>query len=74
MAMDLEGLCASAGAACTSGSTKPSHVLSAMGLSPPEARATIRFSLGWSSTEADVGGALEIIPPLVDRVRRAIPL
>ena len=74
MAMDLEGLCASAGAACTSGSTKPSHVLSAMGLSPPEARATLRFSLGWSSTEADVDGALDVIPPLVERVRRAIPL
>jgi cysteine desulfurase len=74
MAMDLEGLCASAGAACTSGSTRPSHVLSAMGLSPPEARATIRFSLGWSSTEADVDGALAVIPRLVERVRSAIPI
>jgi cysteine desulfurase len=72
MAMDLEGLCASAGAACTSGSTKPSHVLSAMGLSAPEARATLRLSLGWSSSESDVEGALRIIPTLVRRVREAI--
>ena len=49
MALDLEGICASAGAACTSGSTTPSHVLSAMGLSVDEARATLRLSLGWNS-------------------------
>ena len=51
MALDLEGICASAGAACTSGSTTPSHVLSAMGLTVDEARATLRLSLGWSSTD-----------------------
>ncbi len=73
MALDLEGICASAGAACTSGSTRPSHVLSAMGLTAAEARATLRLSLGWSSTEADVDGALERIPALVERVRAAIP-
>jgi len=73
MALDLEGLCASAGAACTSGSTKASHVLSAMGLSLAEARGTLRLSLGWCSTEADVDRALELIPPLLARVRKAIP-
>jgi cysteine desulfurase len=73
MALDLEGLCASAGAACTSGSTRPSHVLSAMGLSPAEARATLRLSLGWCSSGDDVERALEVIPPLVRRVRAAIP-
>jgi cysteine desulfurase len=72
MALDLEGICASAGAACTSGSTRPSHVLSAMGLGVAEARATLRLSLGWCSTEADVARALEVIPPLVHRVRAAI--
>ena len=72
MALDLEGVCASAGAACTSGSTKPSHVLTAMGLSTPEARGTLRLSLGWSSTEEDVEEALRIIPPLVAKVREAI--
>ncbi len=74
IAMDLEGICASAGAACTSGSTKPSHVLSAMGLSVNEARATIRFSVGWPTTAEEVEAALRIVPPLVERVRREIPL
>ena len=74
IAMDLEGICASAGAACTSGSTKPSHVLSAMGLSVNEARATIRFSVGWSTTAEEVEAALRVVPPLVERVRREIPM
>ncbi len=72
MALDLEGICASAGAACTSGSTTPSHVLSAMGLTADEARATLRLSLGWSSADADVEHALRVIPGAVRRVREAL--
>jgi cysteine desulfurase len=72
MALDLDGLCASAGSACTSGSTKPSHVLSAMGLSPAQARATLRFSLGWTTTETEIEQALRMMPPLVERVRREV--
>jgi cysteine desulfurase len=72
MALDLEEVCASAGAACTSGSTTPSHVLTAMGLSVDEARSTLRLSLGWSSTDADVDAALRLLPPLVARVKHAI--
>ncbi len=72
IALDLDGVCASAGAACTSGSTKPSHVLSAMGLTVDEARATLRLSLGWCSTAGDVDRALLLLPPLVERVRKAI--
>jgi cysteine desulfurase len=72
MSLDLEGICASAGAACTSGSTTPSHVLSAMGLSVDEARATLRLSLGWSSTDADVEHALRVLPGGVRRVRDAL--
>ena len=72
MSLDLEGICASAGAACTSGSTTPSHVLSAMGLTVNEARATLRLSLGWSSTDADVEHALRVMPPIVRRVRDAL--
>jgi cysteine desulfurase len=72
IALDLEGICASAGAACTSGSTTPSHVLSAMGLSVDEARATLRLSLGWNSTDADVDHALRVMPVLVARVRDAL--
>lgn len=72
IALDLEGLCASAGSACHSGSTKPSAVLSAMGLSPDEARATLRLSLGWTSTDADVDAALRLLPPLAGRVTAAL--
>jgi cysteine desulfurase len=74
VAMDLEGLCASAGSACHSGSTRPSGVLTAMGLSTDEARATVRLSLGWSSREEDVEAALRIVPPLVARVRETVPM
>ena len=74
VALDLEGLCASAGSACHSGSTRPSGVLTALGLSPAEARATVRLSLGWTSTGEDVDAALRIVPPLVERVRREVKL
>jgi cysteine desulfurase len=73
IALDLEGICASAGSACHSGATKPSSVLSAMGLSPADARGTLRLSLGWPSTDADVDHALEAIPRLARQVRDAIP-
>jgi cysteine desulfurase len=72
IALDLEGICASAGSACHSGSTRPSSVLSAMGLSVDEARATLRLSLGWPSTAEDVDRALEALPRLARRVREAI--
>lgn len=71
MALDLAGICASTGSACSSGSTEPSHVLLAMGLSPERIRGSIRFSLGWGTTEAEVDQALEKIPPAVEQVRRA---
>lgn len=72
MAMDLDGLCASAGSACHSGSTKPSGVLLALGMSEADARSTLRLSLGWSSQEGDVDEALRRIPPLVERVRSTV--
>jgi cysteine desulfurase len=74
MALDLEGVCASAGSACHSGSTKPSGVLLALGLSELDARATLRFSLGWPTTADEIEAALRIVPPLVERVRREIRL
>jgi cysteine desulfurase len=73
MAMDLDGVCASAGSACHSGSTSPSGVLLAMGLSDADARSTIRFSLGWTTTAEEIDAALALVPPLVARVRREIP-
>jgi cysteine desulfurase len=72
VAMDLEGICASAGSACHSGNPRPSGVLLAMGLSDAEARSTIRFSLGWTSTAEDVDRALAIVPALIERVRGAV--
>jgi cysteine desulfurase len=73
MALDLDGLAASAGSACHSGSTKPSGVLIAMGLSDADARATLRLSLGWTTAAEEIDRALRTIPPLVERVRREIP-
>ena len=73
MALDLDGLAASAGSACHSGSTKPSGVLLAMGLSPEEARSTLRLSLGWTTTPEEIEAALRMLPPRVERVRREIP-
>jgi cysteine desulfurase len=72
VALDLEGLCASAGSACHSGSSRPSGVLLAMGLPDAEARATVRFSLGWTTTEEEIEAALRLVPPLVERVRREV--
>ena len=72
MALDLEDIHASAGSACHSGSTRPSSVLSAIGLGVAEARSTLRLSLGWTSTSEDVARALEAIPRLSSRVRAAI--
>jgi cysteine desulfurase len=72
MAMDLDGICASAGSACHSGSTKPSGVLLALGLSEAEARSTLRLSLGWTTTAEEIEAALRILPPLAGRVREAI--
>ena len=73
IALDLEGICASAGSACHSGSSRPSEVLTAIGLTPGEARATLRLSLGWTSADEDVDRALEALPRLVRQVRAAIP-
>jgi cysteine desulfurase len=65
IALDLQGLACSAGAACSSGATDPSHVLAAIGLSSAEARASVRLSLGWTNTDKDVDRALELIPAVV---------
>ena len=54
IAFDLEGIAVSSGAACPSGKVQPSHVLAAMGVSPPFTRGAVRASLGWSSAETDV--------------------
>jgi len=69
IALDVKGISASFGAACQSGATEPSHVLTAMGLSHSEARASVRFSLSRLTTEDEIDRALEIIPATVARLR-----
>jgi len=68
--LDLEGIAVSTGAACASGTIEPSHVLLAMGVPEVEARATVRFSLGASNTEAEIDRVLEVLPELVASARR----
>ena len=70
MALDLAGIYVSTGSACSSGSTEPSHVLVAMGLPAPSIEGSIRFSLGWGTTEEEIRECLEKIPPIVERIRR----
>jgi cysteine desulfurase len=71
MLLDARGVECSTGSACSAGVAQPSHVLTAMGATPAAARGTLRFSLGHSSTSADVAAALEAIEPAVERARRA---
>src|SRR5947208_10398988 len=73
IALDLKGLAVSTGAACSSGAIEPSHVLTAMGLPPERARASIRFSLGKQNTETDVDFALSVIPGTITRLRELSP-
>jgi len=74
IALDLKGLSVSTGAACSSGAIEPSHVLTAMGLAPDRARASIRFSLGKQNTADDVEFALQLIPEVVTRLRELSPV
>jgi cysteine desulfurase len=72
--LDTEGCCASGGAACSSGSPEPSHVLTAMGVSAERARGTLRLSMGRHTTEADVDAVLALLPPMVEQLRAKSPL
>jgi cysteine desulfurase len=73
IALDLKGIGCSTGAACSSGAVEPSHVLTAIGLSASEARATVRFSLGRHTRAAEIDAALEIVPTAVAQLRRLSP-
>jgi cysteine desulfurase len=73
IALDLKGLAVSTGAACSSGAIEPSHVLISMGLRSDQARASIRFSLGKQTTEADIDFALALVPETVARLRAISP-
>ena len=73
IALDLKGLACSTGAACSSGAVEPSHVLTAIGLPAEEARASLRFSLGRHTTQADIDFALQVIPGVVAQLRQLSP-
>jgi cysteine desulfurase len=74
IALDLKGLSVSTGAACSSGAIEPSHVLTAMGLRPDRARASLRFSLGKQNAAHDVDFAIHLVPASVERLRELSPL
>ncbi len=74
IALDLKGLAVSTGAACSSGAIEPSHVLTAMGLLPEWARASVRFSLGKQNTANDLEFALSLVPETVARLRALSPV
>ncbi|HEV3402027.1 MAG TPA: cysteine desulfurase, partial [Acidimicrobiales bacterium] len=67
--LDAAGVYASAGSACASGAVDPSHVLAAMGVPRHLAAGSLRLSLGWTSTAADVDAALAAVPAAVARLR-----
>ena len=71
--LDARGVEVSTGSACSSGVARPSHVLVAMGAAEDDARSSLRFSLGHTSTPADVDALLEVLPSVVERARRAAP-
>lgn len=71
MLLDAQGVQCSVGSACSAGVPQPSHVLSAMGANADDARSTLRFSLGHTSTPADVDALIAALPAALDRARRA---
>ena len=71
--LDHEGIAASSGSACTSASLEPSHVLTAMGIPPEVAHGSLRFTLGRSNTEEDIDRVIEVLPPIVKRLREMSP-
>lgn len=73
LALDFQGIAASSGSACTSGSLEPSHVLTAIGLPPDLAAGTIRLSLGRTNTEADIAYLQAVVPTVITSLRSASP-
>ncbi len=73
MLLDDQGICCSAGSACTSGSVHPSHVLKAMGFSNDRARGSLRFSFGRFNTDAEIDQAIEAVPVVVEKLRKLTP-
>ena len=73
MHMDIYGICASSGSACTTGSLEPSHVLRAMGVPYTAAHGAIRFSLSRYNTQEDVDAVVEVMPGIIEKIRAISP-
>jgi cysteine desulfurase len=73
LALDLEGISASSGSACTTGSLEPSHVLTAMGIDPDLAHASLRLTLGTDNSDAQIDRVLDVLPRIVSRLRALAP-
>lgn len=74
LSLDMEGIAVSSGSACTSGATEPSHVLVAMGIDRIVAQGAVRFSLGRSTTKDQVDHVLQVLPPIIERLRAMSPV
>jgi cysteine desulfurase len=74
LSLDYEGICASTGSACSSESSEPSHVLTAMKIPAEDARCSIRFSLGRLTSDSDIDRVISVLPPLVAKLREMSPL
>lgn len=74
LSLDLKGVCASSGSACTSGSLDPSHVLLAIGLPHEVAHGSLRISLSDDNSEEDVDYIIEVLPPIIEKLRAMSPL
>jgi cysteine desulfurase len=72
--LDMNGICASTGSACSSGALEPSHVLMAMGLGHELSNGALRFSLGSQNTDADITKLMEVLQPAVQKLRNLSPL
>ena len=71
--LEREGVSASAASSCASGAIETSHVLAAMGVDPMLAKGSLRLSLGWTTTDADIDEALTVIPAAIERLRLFAP-
>jgi cysteine desulfurase len=74
LSLDFEGIAASSGSACTSASLEPSHVLLSMGIPEEIAHGSVRFTLGWDNKEEDIDYVLQVLLPIIDRLRAMSPL
>ncbi len=74
LSLDMKGIAVSSGSACTSGAVEPSHVLLAMGVPSEEAQTAVRFSLGKGNTAEEIDYTLEVLPPVIERLRMMSPI